>query len=139
VWKVTAPSSARARVVFVVLALVTIGAGLAVYLRGTALSPALRDILGDALWAMMITWWIAALMPARRASARAVIALAICWAVEFSQLYHSPGVDHVRATTIGHLVLGSDFDPRDLASYAVGVLAAFVLEMAFRRDGAERR
>jgi hypothetical protein len=34
----------------------------------------------------------------------------------------------VRATTWGHLVLGSGFDARDLASYALGVGGAALLE-----------
>jgi hypothetical protein len=34
---------------------------------------------------------------------------------------------------LGHLVLGSGFDPRDLASYAAGVLVALVCELGWRR------
>jgi hypothetical protein len=34
----------------------------------------------------------------------------------------------LRATRVGHLVLGSDFDPRDLAAYAVGVAFAVMME-----------
>ena len=48
------------------------------------------------------------------------------------------GLDVVRSTTVGHLVLGSGFDPRDFAAYAGGVLAAVTCELlivAFRRRG----
>ena len=34
-----------------------------------------------------------------------------------SQLYHTPTLDAIRATQAGQLVLGSGFDPRDLAAY----------------------
>jgi hypothetical protein len=48
--------------------------------------------------------------------------------VELTQLYRTAGLDAVRRTTVGHLILGSGFDLRDLAAYALGVLAALVLE-----------
>jgi hypothetical protein len=106
----------------------TIVVGLAVHLHGGALSPVARDVLGDALWAAMIFWWVGAAVPAVRLSRRAVVALAFCFAVELSQLYHAPGIDALRETTLGHLVLGSGFDPRDLAAYAAGVLTAALVE-----------
>lgn len=126
----------RARTRYVALAVGTILLGLAVHLRGGALSPVARDILGDALWAAMAAWWVAAVAPAIRLSRRATIALAFCFAIEFSQLVHSPALDALRRTTAGHLALGSGFDPRDLASYAAGVLAAVLLERALERAAA---
>jgi hypothetical protein len=121
-------TSSRPRTIYVSLALVTIAAGLLVHWRGSVLPPAARDIVGDALWATMITWWVSAVLPFARLQVRIAWALSICAAVECSQLYHSPGVDVVRATTLGHLVLGSDFDPRDLAAYALGVATAALLD-----------
>jgi len=109
---------------------VTILIGLLVHLGGTALGPAARDVAGDALWAAMIAWWIGALAPTARRSARGAAAYAVCVAVEVSQLYHTPLLDAVRATSVGHLVLGSGFDPRDLAAYAVGVAGALLLDVA---------
>lgn len=122
----------RTRVSFVALALATIGVGLAVHRLGTGLPPPVDDVLGDALWAMMIAWWIAAALPQTPLRTRGVAALALCWAVEASQLYHAPAVDALRDTTVGHLVLGSDFEARDLAAYALGVLTALLLEGAAR-------
>lgn len=116
------------RIRYIALAVATIVAGLLVHLGGTALPSMVRDPLGDALWAMMIAWWIGALVPARPLLQRTAIALALCIAVELSQLLHTPALDALRRTTPGHLVLGSDFDPRDLLAYGVGVLAAMLLE-----------
>jgi hypothetical protein len=113
---------------YVALTLGTIGLGLAVHLRGAVLSPVARDVLGDALWAAMVTWGIAAIAPALRLSRRGGAALAFCFAIEFSQLYHTPALDALRSTTGGHLVLGNGFDPRDLGAYAAGVLAIVLLE-----------
>ena len=119
------PRWLRVRMRYFALAVGTILLGLAVHLRGGALSPDARDILGDALWAAMAAWWIAAVAPAIGLSWRATMALAFCFAIEFSQLVHVPALDTLRRTTVGHLALGSGFDPRDFASYAAGVLAAY--------------
>ena len=120
----------RARSAYLALAVGTIAAGLGVHWYGTALSPAARDVAGDALWAAMTLWLVGAAAPATRLAARAGIALAFCFAIEFSQLYHTPLLDALRGTTAGHLVLGSGFDPRDLAAYTAGILVAALLEEA---------
>jgi len=117
---------------YVALALATIVVGLAVHLHGAALGSATRDVVGDALWAMMITWWIGAIVPRAPLFGRAALSYGICVAVELSQLYHSPSLDAIRATFVGHLVLGSGFDPRDLAAYALGVGTSVLLESAMR-------
>jgi len=119
-----------ARAVFVALAVGTIGLGLWVHRGGPALSPVVRDRLGDALWAVMMAWWAGAAAPGARIVARSATALGICVAVELSQLVHGPWIDGVRQTTFGQLVLGSGFDPRDLAAYAIGILAAALFERA---------
>ena len=58
-------------------------------------------------------------------------------------MYHTPAIDAIRATRIGHLVLGSGFDPRDLLAYAIGVIGAVLLEAAVvarsGRHGAAKR
>jgi hypothetical protein len=82
---------------------------------------------------MMIAWWAGVLAPRARLAVRCSCAYVVCAMVEFSQLYHSPALDAVRATTLGHLVLGSGFDPRDLAAYAGGIALAALLESAIRR------
>ena len=82
-----------------------------------------------------MTWVIAAAAPAVRLPLRAAAALGFSFAVEFSQLYHTPALDAIRRTTAGHLALGSGFDPRDLAAYAAGVFAAVLLDRRRRRGG----
>ena len=109
-------------------AVVTIIAGLAVHLHGGMLQPDLRDVLGDVLWAMMIMWLVSIALPGIRAASRALLALAICWAVELSQLYQADWINALRSHTLGHLVLGSSFDARDLVAYAAGVLIALILD-----------
>jgi hypothetical protein len=129
----------RTRTSYIAAALVTITAGLLVHLRGEALAPAARDVIGDALWAAMIAWWVGALVPSARLLRRSAAAYAICVVVEVSQLYHTPWLDALRATTMGHLVLGSGFDPRDLLAYALGVAGAVFLEAAVLARGRRSR
>jgi hypothetical protein len=127
------PQPTRTRAPFAGLALGTIAIGLLVQRIRPMLPPVAADILGDALWAMMIAWLAGALAPGLPRWKRAIGALGFCWMVEASQLYHAPELDAWRATTLGHLTLGTDFDPRDLAAYALGVLAAFLLEPVLLR------
>ena len=122
----------RVRLAYVVAALLTIAVGLVVH-HGGVLSGVARDIAGDALWAMMVTWWVSALVPGRPLLTRAAIALGIAWAVELTQLYHAPWIDALRSSRLVHLVLGSDFDARDLVSYAAGVALGALMDFAVRR------
>lgn len=118
----------RSRVFYSALAIGTIGLGLCVHLYGKALGPASQDMIGDGVWAAMIVWCVAIVAPGAPAPIRGLVALAICFAVEVSQLYHSPALDALRRTTIGQLTLGSAFDPRDLVAYAIGVLTAVMFD-----------
>jgi hypothetical protein len=120
----------RARASYLALAAATIALGLWVHHAGNALGPVGRDVLGDALWAAMMVWLVGAVAPRARTLPRRAVALGICVGVELSQLVHTPALDAVRQTTLGQLVLGSGFDPRDLAAYAIGVTAAALLERA---------
>ena len=113
-----------------VLATLTIAVGLLVHYGGGVLGPSARDVLGDALWASMMFWLISAAAPGSRAWTRAAIAVAVCFGVEFSQLYRAPALDAWRATVPGHLILGSGFDPRDLLAYTAGVALSAVLDRA---------
>lgn len=122
--------SGQRRLLYLVLALATIVAGLLVHLRGAALGPATRDVAGDALWAAMTTWLAGAVAPRARLAVRCAAAFAICAAVELSQLYRGPWLDAIRETELGRLILGSGFDLRDFGAYALGVAAAALLDVA---------
>lgn len=124
------------RALFVALAVGTVALGLLVHQVGSVLPPPAQDMLGDALWAMMVAWLAGVVVPRTPRWWRAAAALAAAWAVEFSQLLHAPWIDAWRRTTLGRLTLGTDFDPRDLAAYAVGVLGAVLLELALGRTTA---
>ena len=118
----------RQRVTYAALATLTIAIGLWVHRGITVMDADVRDVLGDALWAVMMVWWVSAVIPTARVTTRSGVALGICFAVEASQLLHTAEFDALRRTIPGRLVLGSGFDPRDLVAYALGVAVAVVLE-----------
>lgn len=121
------PRWLRVRVPHLALAIGTILVGLVVHGWGGGLPAAARDVIGDMLWAAMVVWWTGVAAPAAPLRLRAATSLAICFIVELSQMYHSPGLDALRHTTVGQLVLGTGFDPRDIVAYTVGVaIAAFL-------------
>ena len=132
-----APRS-RACIVYIALALVTIALGLWVH-RGASLAPVARDITGDALWAAMMAWWIGALAPSVSLAKRSTAAFSICVLVELSQLIHTASLDAIRATTLGHLILGSGFDPRDIGAYALGIAMAAGCELLATSPGRRRQ
>ena len=121
------------RASYIALALGTMALGLGVHWRGGLLNSTLRDVLGDALWAATVAWWIGAVAPGASLRTRAAAALALCVGVEMSQLCHTTVLDALRRTTAGDLLLGSGFDPRDLVAYTLGVLLAVILERAVMR------
>ena len=122
----------RRRVWYVSMAVVTAGIGLGVHESTGVISTALQDKMGDGLWAAMTAWWIGAVIPNVPLRFRIPSALALCFAVEISQLYHTEGLDSLRRTTLGHLLLGSGFDVRDLFAYTLGVSATGFFEGAAR-------
>jgi hypothetical protein len=58
--------------------------------------------------------------------AEGAVALAFSYAIEISQLYHQPWIDHIRQTTLGHLTLGTTFIWTDLVAYTVGVAVGII-------------
>ena len=83
---------------------------------------------GDGLWAMVVCWGIGWLRPSLRVSRVAVLALAVSYADEFSQLYQAHWINDVRSTTLGHLLLGSVFSWSDLLAYTFGVAISALLD-----------
>ena len=120
--------SFRSRLCYSALAVATIAIGLVLHLRGDGVPMAVRDMLGDALWGAMIFWLMSVAAPATGLPVRIAAALAICFAVELGQLYLGADLVALRRTAVGHLVLGSDFDPRDFISYSLGILGAAALD-----------
>ena len=126
-------TAGRTRLAYAAATAGVIATGLWINQRASGLPPAVRDVLGDALWAMMVVWALGVLAPSVRLRVRALAALGIAFAVEVSQLAHAPVLDWARQTTLGRLALGTGFDPRDFVAYSGGVVAALLAETAASR------
>lgn len=95
--------------------------------------PFLRKYGADALWALLVYLLLRFVRPEAKATTCAVIAFVFAAVVEFTQLYHAPWIDALRATRLGALILGSVFNWPDLPAYAAGSLIGLLLERGFQR------
>lgn len=121
----------RKRLLYCGITLAIIAVGLASR-RWPAMFPAAwGKYPGDALWTMMVFFGLAVVLPRLGTMRLTVAALAISYAVEFSQLYQAPWIQVLRAHPIGHLALGSTFNWPDLAAYTIGAMLAICLELGF--------
>lgn len=130
----TPPPCARNRLLHALLALAVVAAGL-LWRSGLIPLPAwLSNNGGDALWALMVFLGFGFLFPRGATWIVALLAMTFSWGVEFSQLYHAPWIDAIRATTPGKLVLGNTFAWPDLVAYTVGIALGTLAEWRWR-DG----
>lgn len=120
----------RNRALYVMAAMAVIAIGLASRNIAGLFSAELGKYPGDALWTLMVFFFLGSLLPHCHSLRIAVYALTISCAVEASQLYHSPWLDNLRSNNLVHLVLGSGFDWRDLPAYLLGASAGLALEQA---------
>ena len=106
---------------YALLALAVVAAGLLWRSGLIPLPSSLSKYGGDALWALMVFVGFGFLLPHASKLVVALLALAFSSGVEFSQLYHTPWIDAVRATLPGRLVLGNTFNWPDLPAYVLGI------------------
>ena len=58
----------------------------------------------------------------------AILALLICFTIEFLQLYDVEWLLEIRRTTLGHYALGQGFLWSDLGYYTLGVIISFWMD-----------
>lgn len=109
----------RSRPALLVGAVLVIGVGLAVH----RLPGLLGDLLGGAIYAVLVYLLLAVLRPGARAVVLAGVALTVCTLVELAQLTDGPRTV-VAAVPLLRLVIGSTFAAHDLLAYAVGAFGA---------------
>ncbi len=89
--------------------------------------------IGDVLWALMVFFIFGFLFPRQAIMRLAFYALCFSYAIEFSQLYHAPWIDNIRANRLGGLVLGFGFLWSDLIAYIVGISLGAAGETSLNR------
>jgi len=126
------PAHPRSRSLYVVWIGLTVLVGLASRRWSYLLPALLRKNAGDGLWALMVFLLLGFLWPRRSTVWTASVAMTVSILDEFSQMYHAPWIDGIRATTVGHLILGSDFAWGDILDYLIGIVFGVALEIAWQ-------
>jgi hypothetical protein len=114
----------KPRIIYSLLIIFTIVIGL--LSRHYAFVPL---FIGDVLWATLVYFLFRFAFIHKPVKAMIVYSLLFSYAIEFSQLYTAPWIEHLRQTLFGKLVLGSVFCWGDLLSYTVGVFIGVGIEM----------
>jgi len=91
------------------------------------------DLVGDALYAVLIFLLVSFILVRMNSWRVAVIAILICTGIELFQLTGLP-VDIAAVFPPARFVLGTAFDPVDLIAYIGGVLAAAAITTWRRLD-----
>ena len=127
----------RTRVRYALSLAAVIGLGLASRSDPGVFPHALGKYPGDALWALMVFLILGIARPSSSTASLALIALGVACLDEASQLYQASWINAVRATTLGHVVLGSAFSWMDIVAYAAGVAIGAGVELALHASGSE--
>lgn len=130
---ITATPYQRNRLWLAVAIILVIGIGLASRRFPSYFPSTFGSQTGDALWALMVFLGIAFWFPKMERSKLTLAALAVAYLVEAGQLYKAPWINQIRATTVGHLVLGTGFQWLDLVAYAFGIAAGFLGDIVITR------
>jgi uncharacterized protein DUF2809 len=84
---------------------------------------------------LYVVFWVFVVLAASPALSSRGVAIGVFLAtsaVEFLQLWHPVPLERVRATFLGHAVLGSTFAWSDFAYYAFGAWAAYLIAQRLR-------
>ncbi|WP_317128865.1 ribosomal maturation YjgA family protein [Flavobacterium zhairuonense] len=84
--------------------------------------------IGDFLYAVMIYFLVRIVFFNKKATYIFILSLAICYGIEFLQLYQAPWIIELRKTLFGRYVLGQGFLWSDIIAYTGGVLFVFFIE-----------
>lgn len=121
----------RNRLLYGLMIIIVITLGLLSRKMAYGIPGILNSYLGDALWALMIFIGFGFIFRNMETKKIALMAIAFCYLIEISQLYHAPWIDSIRKTTLGGLVLGYGFLWSDLIAYAIGIAVGVILEVIY--------
>ncbi len=96
-------------------------------------TPFLPAATGDALYASMMYFIVRFFFVKHKVQRVAILGLAICFAIELSQLYQEPWINEIRITLPGRLILGQGFLWTDLLAYVAGIVLAASIDMIMKR------
>ena len=100
----------------IILCVIALGLGS----RTSCIPDIIYPYLGDFLYAVMMYFISAFLFSKASSKTIAIMAVGICFSIEFIQLYEAPWIHEIRQTRLGALILGSGFLWSDLVCYFFG-------------------
>jgi len=121
------------RAPYLLAALCTIAAGLAIRLVPLGLTYSIVKYGGSTIWGAMVYALVAACAPSARICTAFLVSVIIAALSEFFRLYHTPELDAFRMTLAGALLLGRVFSVWNIVAYSVGIALAALADTAFRR------
>ncbi|ETT48782.1 hypothetical protein C162_14203 [Paenibacillus sp. FSL R7-269] len=118
----------RSRMIYCGAVLLAIVLGLGTRAYGNSLPHFVSEHFGDAIWAGMIYLASRVLLVRHPLWMSLALSLGFSFGIEFSQLYQAEWILHVRATTLGSLILGHGFLWVDLVRYTAGILFCWMVD-----------
>ena len=119
----------KSRLFYLLIIVLVIGLGLLSRKMAHSFPKIINMFLGDGLWALMVFFIIRMIFIKWTTKKVALSGLLFCYFIEISQLYHTPWIDSIRATTLGGLVLGYGFLWSDLMAYLIGIGVGVAFEI----------
>lgn len=83
--------------------------------------------IGDILYAIMIYFIVCTLIPQTKSLSIFLIAIIICFTIEFQQILDMQWLVNIRKSKLGHYILGQGFLISDLIYYSIGVSISYIL------------
>lgn len=123
----------RPRLVYIPLVCTVFCAGLATHVVRAHLPHFLAEYVPDTLWALWVFLVVVCIARCLSTERAAAYALAFAYLTELGQLYHTPWIDHIRSTTLGHLVLGDTFQWSDLLCYTAGIAIGTAVDLTLQQ------
>jgi hypothetical protein len=119
------------RSAIVYLGLIGLSAWLALYARQYALAHPSSpfDFVGDALWALVVFSMVGLFFPTMSTWHATAWAFLIPSLFELGERYQLPWLEPLRGTSLGLVVLGTEFVRLDFACYAAGALVGMSVEL----------
>ncbi|MFK8005016.1 MAG: DUF2809 domain-containing protein [Saprospiraceae bacterium] len=119
--------TSRNRTSYLFFIILTIGVGL--FSRSRFISELIYPYLGDLLYCLMFYFIFGFLFPKMKSVNVLLSCVAVCFAIEISQLIQVDWLNEIRNTTLGKWTLGSGFLWSDLVSYLIGGFLGFGFEI----------
>lgn len=85
--------------------------------------------LGDFLWAIALYLSISIVLPNQNIITKILLALAISYSIELSQLWHTPWLEQLRSYTLVRLMIGVGFLWSDIVAYSLGIFCVAISDL----------